>query len=800
MKDPGRRPQSADEVVEALDAVVIRQSTMAGMPTALLVPVVLGKALILYLASVLAVLLVTRAAIAWIGLPDWVLAGAMITMALGLPPVLLTSVVHYMTRRAASEAPGAQEAGVRAPRFLARFVERTSRHVSWRRTTQGGVLALGAFALFVAGFMTMRALGVGPAASLLASGKLDERNFVVIADFNVDEGDSSLARISAEAVRTGLGESPMFRIMPPARIAGALQRMQAAPTSPIDAARAKEIAIRENAKAIVTGDITRLGDGYVVTLRLVSADSGAELASFHETADAPHDLLPTIDKLTRRLRGKAGESLRKVHADPPLEQVTTPSLEALRFYAEGARANVAGDFTGAVAPLKQAIALDSSFAMAWRLLGVVYANGSFPAEKSDSALDRAYRFRDRLTDRERQHAIGSYYIAGPGRDRAKAVAAWEAILSRYPDDVTALTSIGTASESRRDWTRAESAARRALSLEPKGNTFPFRILINSLIGAKRLDDAQVVLEKFAAAYPNAPQLWGRSVSIQYARGALDSVEVLLNEFRKIENVQRRARADELLAALLLLRGRLRESDAAFARARAENALRGAPRHPFENTVLASYVDIWIRERPAQALLRVDSAVARTALRTLPLGERGYFTIASLYALTGHPEKARPILAQYDAAVLDTSWIRSDQPHKHATLGEIALADARYADAAREFRLADSLPDGPSDICIRCVYGHLARVFDKAGMRDSAILMFERYLSTYELNPLEVTQDPLFLAGTYFRLGELYENKADRARAVDYYCRFVSLWKNADPELQPRVTEVKQRLSRLGYRT
>ena len=48
-----------------------------------------------------------------------------------------------------------------------------------------------------------------------------------------------------------------------------------------------------------------------------------------------------------------------------------------------------------------------------------------------------------------------------------------------------------------------------------------------------------------------------------------------------------------------------------------------------------------------------------------------------------------------------------------------------------------------------------------------------------------------------RLGELYEERGDRARALEYYGKFVDLWRNADPELQPQVTDVKQRMSRLA---
>ena len=170
---------------------------------------------------------------------------------------------------------------------------------------------------------------------------------------------------------------------------------------------------REGAKAVVDGDLTPLGAGFILSMRLVTVDSQAELATFHETANTAGDLLPTLDKLVRSLRGKMGESLKQVHTDPPLEQVTTASLEALRRFAEGRRANnVEGNFAKSVKLLEEAVALDTTFASAYRSLGIGYTNLNYPREKFDSAFARAYRYRDRLTEKERLLATAAYF-GGP---------------------------------------------------------------------------------------------------------------------------------------------------------------------------------------------------------------------------------------------------------------------------------------------------------------------------------------------------------------------------------------------------
>jgi eukaryotic-like serine/threonine-protein kinase len=128
------------------------------------------------------------------------------------------------------------------------------------------------------------------------------------------------------------------------------------------------------------------------------------------------------------------------------------------------------------------------------------------------------------------------------------------------------------------------------------------------------------------------------------------------------------------------------------------------------------------------------------------------------------------------------------------LGEIALAEGDGRTAVTEFRLADQLPDGPSGWCGYCTSINMARAFDLAGVPDSAIARFEEYLTMP--GPVRVGTDAIFLAGAYKRLGELYEARGERQKALGSYLKFVELWKNADPELQPRVREVRARIERL----
>lgn len=147
-------------------------------------------------------------------------------------------------------------------------------------------------------------------------------------------------------------------------------------------------------------------------------------------------------------------------------------------------------------------------------------------------------------------------------------------------------------------------------------------------------------------------------------------------------------------------------------------------------------------------------------------------------------------------VADTATRRLTSSDRHRAFGEIAVAEGRYEVAIHEFQAADTAYDGAPTACATCITARLARAYDLAGRTDDAIREFENYLnSTYARRG--PSSDPQFLGGAYKRLGELYEAKGDREKAAGYYTKFVELWKDADPELQPKVQEARRRLARLG---
>jgi tetratricopeptide (TPR) repeat protein len=723
-----------------------------------------------------------------------VFPGALVAVGLGLPVLLVTGYSHRVARRAATQTPTYTPNG--SPTMthgtVAQLALRASPHLSWRRAVRGGAFALGAFVALVAGFMTLRAQGIGPFGSLLAAGAMRPDDVVVVADF-ASPGDTTLGRAVAQGVKADLAQSSAVRVLDDGRVAEVLRRMRREDDRlPLDVAR--EVAQRAGAKVVIDGTVAPLGAGFLVSLRLVTADSGHELASERASVDSPGELIAAVGSLTRRLRGRIGESLREVQGSPRLEAVTTASLEALRAYTEAYRATGAGDRERAVALARQAVAIDTGFALAWRHLSEALRNAGYAGPPVDSAIERAYALRGRLTPRERLVVVADYFSPGPGRDRVRAIAAYDSLYAMGDRQNT--NSLASRLVTRREFARAESISHERIRVDPE-YSLTYANLARAQLLSGRLAAADSTIARASSRFPGwSIQRAYLLAEAQYAHGDLDSAVAILERARDDQQAGTSSTNLAWLADLMAVRGQLAR----------ERQLRGevgaalgsrTPARAVTDTVRAVLGDVWRLGQAPRHVARLDAALASPTFTAPPPRYRPYLSLASAYAFAGSPGRARSVLARYEAEVGDTAQRRVDRPAVHEALGEIALAERRPRDAVAEFRRADVLPDGPANWCSACLPANLARAFDAAGDADSTIAAIEQYLR--QPPGTRMTVDDLYLAPFSKRLGELYEARGDVARALLHYREFVALWKGADPELQPTVAEVRRRVAVLDAR-
>ena len=779
-KHPADRPQTAEELLGQLE---IMATPTGGMTPQMLAEISSGTAAAirrahparvatLYALAAIGALTVDYLLVHFLGLPDWFLLGVVALVAAGLPIMLWTGVMERRRALAGSTGRAALPAGVH-------------RWFTWRRALWAGAAGFAVLALFTTVYMTLRALGIGPVGTLVASGVLAERDRLVLADFENRTRDSTLGPSLTEALRVDLAQSPVVRLLDAAAVGQALGRMGRPPGTRLIPPVARELAQREGAKAVVRGQIDPLGRGYVVSAELVKAADGTVLVSVRETAQDDGAIITAVDRLSHRLRERIGESLRTIRASEPLEEVTTGSLEALRKYSQGVRASDAADMARAVALLEEAIALDTTFAMAYRKLAVVLSNSGGATSRINAAAAQAFRHRDRLTPYERDLAE-AYYYTRVEYDPAKTERAYRAALEQDPENGVALNNLALVFNGLRRFPEAESLAVHGIAVAPT----QWALYINAMqaqLGQGKFADATRTAGLFVQRAPGNPMTRFVPIFVAASRREYERAEVETRAvLPTLQDATWQASGAGALAAFTLAQGKLAEAESQFRRAMALNEQRGAGKY-LETAASLAVIDLLYRKSPETAQRELEAALRQHPFASIPAEDRPYAGYAWLYAQMGRPDRARQLLAEYEAAVPE--GVRRGQPFRHGAAAAIALAEGRVQDGIKAYRAWYD-----EDSCAVCGLFLLASAYERAGERDSAIAVYERSVTTpgYE-RPFE---ESATLGPTYKHLGELYEEKGQLDKAREYYGRFVDLWKNADAELQVQVRDARQRLAKL----
>jgi eukaryotic-like serine/threonine-protein kinase len=676
------------------------------------------------------------------------------------------------------------------------------RHGGLRRARLPAVVAvllLGVLAPLVAGERgqsVREMLGIRSGGSLLSRGVLAERERILLADFAGPASDSGLARLVTVAFRVDLSQSPVLALVEPQEVRAALRRMERSDAGFLDPELARELAIREGIKAVLTGEVARTGGGYLLSAQLLAAESGETLAAHREMARDSTALLPALDRLSKQLRRRIGESLRSVDASPPLAQVTTSSLEALRKYTQAWHLNTReGETPRVMTLLEEAAALDSTFAAVHMMLAIAYMHQSGRSARQAEMLTRAYRHRDRLTDRERYFLL-SFYHAWHTWEPEKAVTAMQALLETDPDDAIALNQLSVAYMLVGDYARAEESIRRALE---SGSTsaMPLINLGTWQFNQGKIEEAKSTFDLFAAQFPENRFLGFRAVVLAAALGNHADAEIRAREERlaRLEDLDTQLSMVQLLADLAAVKGRVGEFEYLAIEASELCDRLGRPAERIYEVINLAHLEITLGRPSARALARVERELERSPLVKLDVFDRPYADLAGLYARAGQPQRARALITEWEAVIpgeLRRRGAWRGRPYGGTALpwvlGEIAMAEGRPEEAVRQFRLANHAR------CLVCALPHLGRAYEAIEQVDSATAVYERFLETSFI--WRIFYDAEWRAPVLERLAQLHEARGDHARAAEHYRSFIKLWQDADDELQPRVTEARRRLAAL----
>jgi len=307
---------------------------------------------------------------------------------------------------------------------------------------------------------------------------LTNKDTIVLADFANSTGNAVFDDALKTALSVALRQSPFLNLLSDDRVGATLKLMTRPADKPLTSEVTREVCQRAQSKAYIAGSIASLGSEYVLGLKAVNCQNGDTLAQEQVTTASKEKVLDALGEAASKLRGELGESLATVQKfDVPLEQATTPSLEALKAYSRR-------DY-------QRAIELDPNFALAYWMAGEMAGN-MMHDERQREFLTRAFQLREKASEREKLTIAGGYYQNVTG-ELDKAERTLREVVESYPRlqefesmGVSPHVMLGGVYMSEGRYDEAAEVTRQSLRFVPH-HMYPYLMLSTALLALQRFD-------------------------------------------------------------------------------------------------------------------------------------------------------------------------------------------------------------------------------------------------------------------------------------------------------------------------
>ena len=325
--------------------------------------------------------------------------------------------------------------------------------------------------------------------------RLSGKDTIVLADFSNSTNDPVFDDTLKTGLSVALSQSPFLNVLSENTVAETLQQMTRAPGTRLMPELAREVCLRAGSKAYIAGSIAKLGEEYVVGLKTINCRDGDTLAQEQVTSPSKERVLDVLGGAVSKLRAELGESLATVQKfDIPLEHATTSSLEALKAYSLGQRADREQGPAAALPYHQRAIQLDPNFAMGFMAVGSEYYSLSQTGRASEY-LARAFELRDHASEREKLAITATYYL-NTG-ELGKAGQAYQEEIESYPRSQGAHLNLGVVYAEQGQYEKSVEMSQDELQLNPD-NVAPYDNLADSFIALQRFDDARKMIREARA--------------------------------------------------------------------------------------------------------------------------------------------------------------------------------------------------------------------------------------------------------------------------------------------------------------
>jgi eukaryotic-like serine/threonine-protein kinase len=609
---------------------------------------------------------------------------------------------------------------------------------------------------------------------------LTEKDTIVLADFNNTTGDSVFDGTLRQGLAVQLEQSPFLSIVSDQQIEQSLRMMGRKSDVKLTSQITREVCQRTASAAVLEGSIAQIGTQYLLTVKAVDCSSGESLASTEAQASDKDHVLDALGKSASEIRNKLGESLSTVKKfDTPLEQATTTSLEALQAYTLGRKAIGGGDPIAAVPLFQRAIRLDPNFAMAYASLGVSYL-GYGEISRVAEYTKKAYELRERVSERERFYIESSYleFVSG---DLEKARQASELWAQTYPRDDAPPRHLSLIYLDLGQYDKALAESREALRLEPASGV-NYATLVNCYLNVDHLAEARTAAEEAQAKKLDSPFL--RFYLYQVAFSGNDAAGMAQQVAWLAAKPGTAGWAQALEADTVAYSGRLKK-----AREYSRQAVASTVHAEQKELAAAAKAEGALRE----ALFGNASEARLRSAEVLRLSTSRDAQYGAALALAFAGDAAHALTLADDLATRfpkDTVVQDNYLPALHAQLA-LGLKDfskaveVLQAVAPYEMRSPSALPSTtlyPAYV--------LGQAYLAAHQGSEAAAKFQKIL-----DHRGVAQNEPIGALAHLGLARAYVLQGDTAKAKAAYQDFLTLWKDADPDI-PVLIAAKSEYAKL----
>jgi DNA-binding winged helix-turn-helix (wHTH) protein len=326
---------------------------------------------------------------------------------------------------------------------------------------------------------------------LHSSAPLTARDTIVLGDFADPTGDVVFDGTLRQGLSVELEQSPFLSLVLEEQIHQTLRMMSQKSNVQLTPEITREVCQRTNAAAALNGSIAMIGTRYNLIVRAVDCGNGGLIASVEAQASDKSHVLDALGKLASDMRRKLGESLSTLQKyNTPIEQATTPSLEALQALSFGLRAQeTTGDFAGSLIFFQRAAELDPNFALAYFDLGDSYASVGETVLGAEY-MRKAFELRAGASERERLIIEGEYYYYVTG-DLRKTRQSYEFIARTYPRYIYSPLWLGLVSNALGQYEEGLKRHLETLRLAPY-NALPYRYVALTYLSLNRVEDAAAI--------------------------------------------------------------------------------------------------------------------------------------------------------------------------------------------------------------------------------------------------------------------------------------------------------------------